>query len=302
VSILDLSKRFWEADLSDIRRGYYVTDQRQTQTQAQPQSPPQTQSQTQTQTQSQSYGQSQALKQSSVRVSASVPVQSYVCLICGKAYEKGIIYPMGEVLYEAERAVQVHIATEHGSMFDYLLEVAVRSGGITELQSELLRQFHQGTDDAEIAKLLGQGSTSTVRNHRFKLREKEKQAKVFLALMSLVGKQEGADALVGIHRGAKMVDERYVFTEKEKEQIINKYFENNGDGPLIEWPSKEKRRVAVVQHISAKFEPGRQYTEKEVNEILKQVYETDYVVLRRYLIEYGFLDRTRDCRTYWVKL
>ncbi|HAW69792.1 MAG TPA: transcriptional regulator [Firmicutes bacterium] len=272
--MLDLSKKFWEADLSDIRRGYYIDVQKQT----------------------------QSLSQVPALASALASAKSYVCLICGAVFEKGIIYPMEGVLYEAERAVQAHIAAEHGSLFEYLLGVAASSGGITELQSELLRQFHQGTDDAEIAKLLGQGSTSTVRNHRFKLREKEKQAKVYLALMSLVGKQEGADALVGVHRGAKMVDERYVFTEKEKEQIIHKYFEDNGQGPLIDWPSKEKRRVAVVQHISAKFEPGRQYTEKEVNEILKQVYELDYVILRRYLIEYGFLDRTRDGSSYWVKL
>ena len=46
------------------------------------------------------------------------------------------------------------------------------------------------------------------------------------------------------------------------------------------------------------FEPGRTYTEKEVNGILRDIFD-DYVTLRRYLIEYGFLERTRDCRTYW---
>jgi len=27
----------------------------------------------------------------------------------------------------------------------------------------------------------------------------------------------------------------------------------------------------------------------------------DHATLRRYLIEYGFLERTQDCGTYWVK-
>ena len=40
--------------------------------------------------------------------------------------------------------------------------------------------------------------------------------------------------------------------------------------------------------------------EKEVNEILKTVY-TDYVMLRRYLIELGYMDRNKDGSTYWLK-
>ncbi len=34
--------------------------------------------------------------------------------------------------------------------------------------------------------------------------------------------------------------------------------------------------------------------------ILKPIYH-DYVMIRRYLIEYGFLDRHRDGSAYWVK-
>ncbi|WP_374967568.1 DUF2087 domain-containing protein [Lysinibacillus sp. RS5] len=43
----------------------------------------------------------------------------------------------------------------------------------------------------------------------------------------------------------------------------------------------------LLQHIVTKFEVGRKYS--------------DYVSIRRYLIEYGFLDRSDDCTTYWVK-
>jgi hypothetical protein len=42
------------------------------------------------------------------------------------------------------------------------------------------------------------------------------------------------------------------------------------------------------------------YAEKEINEILKAIYE-DYVMLRRYLIEYGFIDRKSDGSEYWLK-
>lgn len=62
--------------------------------------------------------------------------------------------------------------------------------------------------------------------------------------------------------------------------------------------AKEKRKVVALTKIVEQFEPGRTYTEKEVNGILRDIFD-DYVTLRRYLIEYGFLERTRDCRTYW---
>ena len=47
--------------------------------------------------------------------------------------------------------------------------------GITEVQRELIVLIAQGLTDKEIATKLGI-ATSTVRNHRYKLREKEKQA------------------------------------------------------------------------------------------------------------------------------
>ncbi|AVQ98165.1 hypothetical protein OBCHQ24_03680 [Oceanobacillus iheyensis] len=38
----------------------------------------------------------------------------------------------------------------------------------------------------------------------------------------------------------------------------------------------------------------------EVNEILKSIY-INYVKIRRYFIEYGFMKRSRYCTEYWVK-
>ncbi|MMZ69439.1 hypothetical protein D1872_322810 [compost metagenome] len=49
-----------------------------------------------------------------------------------------------------------------------------------------------------------------------------------------------------------------------------------------------------------RFDTHKKYTEKEVNGILRTA-DTDYVTLRRYLIEYGFLDRKDDGSMYWVK-
>lgn len=48
------------------------------------------------------------------------------------------------------------------------------------------------------------------------------------------------------------------------------------------------------------FVRNREYTENEVNKVLKRMYE-DYPTLRRALIEYGFFDRSNDCKVYRVK-
>ena len=61
---------------------------------------------------------------------------------------------------------------------------------------------------------------------------------------------------------------------------------------------EEKRKIVVLRRISACFEPERRYSEREVNDILRPIYD-DFVLVRRYLIEYGFLQRTKDCRAYW---
>ncbi|MEK4407097.1 transcriptional regulator, partial [Sporosarcina sp. FSL K6-6792] len=44
----------------------------------------------------------------------------YVCLLCGNAVEKGIVYPKDGVLYEAKRYMRIHIEHAHSSVFEYL--------------------------------------------------------------------------------------------------------------------------------------------------------------------------------------
>lgn len=98
-----------------------------------------------------------------------------------------------------------------------------------------------------------------------------------------------------------MVDERYALTEGEEQEILKTYFHQGLDGPLKDFPKREKRKIAVLRQITKRFDIGRQYTEKEVNEILKALHP-DFATIRRYMIEYGFMDRHKDCSCYWVKV
>lgn len=227
--------------------------------------------------------------------------ENYQCLICQKQYDEGVIYSFGEQLFEAKRAIKEHIVREHGSIFHYLIQLDKKFTGLSDVQARLLQMMYEGKKDKEIAERL-EISPSTVRNQRYKLREKEKQAKIFLALLSLFEKEKGQveDDFIEIHRGAKMVDERYAITKEEREKVLQTYFKEGLNGPLSQFPAKEKRKIIVLTHILTKFAKGKTYTEIEVNEILKQVYP-DFATIRRYLIEYGFLERDREGRHYWVK-
>ncbi|QAY68072.1 DUF2087 domain-containing protein [Paenibacillus protaetiae] len=232
--------------------------------------------------------------------------EQYVCLVCGEAFEEGIVYRvpgMDDRMYEAKRFAAYHMESVHGSMLAQLLEMDKKTTGLTDLQKELVRDFAAGLSDAEIVKRIGAGSASTIRNHRFVLKEKAKQAKLLLAIIELMESGAPADSpkFVPVHPTATQVDERYALTEEENSKLLKQYLPKGPDGPLTAFPRKEKRKIAVLRHIVSYFEAGKQYKEKEVNERLKLFWESDYVTLRRYLIEYGFMDRTDDCSLYWVK-
>ncbi len=224
----------------------------------------------------------------------------YLCLLCGKKIEKGIIYPQDGTFYEAERYVRVHIEKEHESVFQYLINLDKKSTGLSAHQSNILKLFYKGESDRDIQKELDIGSSSTIRNHRFVFREKERQAKVFLALMELLNENNKKSKFITPHKTAKMVDDRYKVTEDENDKILEKYFPDGPRGPLKTFYMKEKNKLVVLKQIAKHFEPNRNYTEKEVNEILKKVYE-DFATIRRYLIEYGFMDRKLDGSKYWLK-
>ncbi|MEK4229595.1 DUF2087 domain-containing protein [Solibacillus sp. FSL H8-0538] len=226
--------------------------------------------------------------------------QSFECLICSKHVEKGLVYSHEEKLYEAERFMKLHIELQHESVFMYFLQLDKKITGITEHQTMLLRLFYEGKSDKEIQQELEIGSASTIRQHRFAFKEKERQAKTLLTLMSLLKeKDEHAPKFIEPHVNATMVDDRYAITESEKQAILDKFLPDV-NGHLTRFPPKEKQRIVVLTVLAKRFDESRMYTEKEVNEIVKTLWD-DITLVRRYLISYGFLDRKRDGSAYWVK-
>ena len=229
----------------------------------------------------------------------------YQCLLCGNRTEKGIVYPHEGLLYTAEKMMQTHIQKKHGSVFDFLLGLDKKITGLSEHQKTLLQLFFQGKSNAEIQNEMGIGSLSTIRNHRFALKEKARQAKLLLVIMELLqdqDKRNPADLVFSSNpdRPQAVVIGPYRLTGEEIAKIINKCFPQGPTGPLKTFDLKQKNRLVVLWEIAKRFDAQRTYSEKEVNEVLKTVYAADYATIRRQLIEYGFMDRTPDGREYWL--
>lgn len=71
-------------------------------------------------------------------------------------------------------------------------------------------------------------------------------------------------------------------------------------GRITRWSSRLKDQQAMMEYVIDKFEVERGYSEKEVNDLLRQWYlDDDFVLLRRSMIDAGLLKRTKDGSRYW---
>lgn len=74
----------------------------------------------------------------------------------------------------------------------------------------------------------------------------------------------------------------------------------NADGMLVQFPAKRKMKLEALAYLAEKFESGRKYTEKEVNELLLSWHIFhDPATLRRELYNNRFLGRDADGAMYW---
>ena len=73
----------------------------------------------------------------------------------------------------------------------------------------------------------------------------------------------------------------------------------DAEGRVTQFPARRRKLLAVLQYLAGKFEPGRVYTEREVNGVLLAWHTFgDPATLRRELYDFHFLDRSADGRVY----
>lgn len=224
----------------------------------------------------------------------------YVCNHCGQVFNVGQVFQIDGSFFMAEPAVMKHIKQIHSSNLTQLLYSESKYNTLTQNQRELLAMFYSKISDKDMARKLNV-TESTIRRQRFTFREKAKQAKFYLAMYELVFEDEPltAEQIIPIHNNAIYVDDRYLITAEEKQHIIETFFSSTHPLVLKSFSPKEKKKVVILGKIAEQFEYGKKYSECEVNEILKPIYD-DYMTIRRYLIMYGFMERTRDGRQYWL--
>ncbi len=71
-------------------------------------------------------------------------------------------------------------------------------------------------------------------------------------------------------------------------------------GFISRWPKKRSDKQLIIQFLSEQFENNRKYSEKEVNDIIKNHHLfNDIPLLRRELVSRKFLARKDDCSIYW---
>jgi hypothetical protein len=71
------------------------------------------------------------------------------------------------------------------------------------------------------------------------------------------------------------------------------------DGKLVRWPGKRSQQELCLWVIWSKIPAGQVLSEKEINLILNENHHFgDHPLLRRWMCDYGMLERTRDGRQY----
>ena len=72
----------------------------------------------------------------------------------------------------------------------------------------------------------------------------------------------------------------------------------NLDGTIKQLPQQPAKLKIILEYLIQAFTPGLDYTEKEVNTIIRR-FHVDVSGLRRDLVDAGLLDRERDGSRYW---
>lgn len=88
--------------------------------------------------------------------------------------------------------------------------------------------------------------------------------------------------------------------EEDREEDVRKVLKAylNADGTIKQIPQMGNKLLIILNFILDAFSFDANYTEKEVNAILRR-FHVDTAALRRHLVDYGFMARESDGTRYW---
>lgn len=111
------------------------------------------------------------------------------------------------------------------------------------------------------------------------------------ALCSEVFEQRMIDVLREKSEEAELQQQR---DAAYRQKVIDAFFDY---GKLLSIPAQRKKKRIVLEEIAKAFQPGRTYTEKEVNLLIADFHD-DFCTIRRDMISEGLM--ARDGQTYWL--
>ena len=127
----------------------------------------------------------------------------------------------------------------------------------------------------------------------------------FLVHVEVVSETDGVyelneKAIESLARG-QFEGKRETFESKEEKpedvrKVLKSYL--NADGTLKQIPPAKNRLLIILNFIVDAFAYDTNYTEKEVNTILRR-FHLDTAALRRYLVDNGLMGRESDGTRYW---
>lgn len=126
----------------------------------------------------------------------------------------------------------------------------------------------------------------------------------FLEFVGAVTQSEGVFSLnddrLAVLAKEKLEEERPSFVppadlDEKSKKILRAHL--RADGSIRQIPAAPKLQV-ILNYLVAFFEFDRDYTEREVNEVIRR-FHADTAGLRRDLIEAGLLARISDGSRYW---
>ena len=85
----------------------------------------------------------------------------------------------------------------------------------------------------------------------------------------------------------------HVEEDAYRKKVLKTFFRH---GRLVSLPAQLKKKLVILDRIAGEFEPGRTYTEREVNQALLEFNE-DVATLRRGLVDAGLMQR--EAGLYW---
>lgn len=140
-------------------------------------------------------------------------------------------------------------------------------------------------------------SQPTVTHHAAKLREaalikerRDKNTVYFKLNPEFISSGAEASLQFIFSKGARDMEEKSP-ENSLKESVLRNFFAK--DGRLRQIPAQYKKKLIALQYMVEKLEPGVVYTEKEINEFIKQFHE-DFATIRREFIMHQFMYREND--------